>query len=274
MPLTRGADGGSASASSAARGGNVTIQIATPDLNSFRRSESLSHRPDRPRGRARPAEHVMTAAFHEVLFPLDIALQERGRVRSARPTSSRSDPAARSVMRAGRIRAGVTMRATASRPVGAVRCRSRSSRSGAGRLYGFRWRDRLDQYFGRSPAGAVTPLDQVIGTGDGFGRNVPARQDLRTFYAPYRAPIVKPVPAASASRSPESRSPRARPSPATRTTGIVTFLSGHMPAAGAAVTAGFQFDVPVRFDTDYLEVDLSAFAAGAIPKIPLVEIKP
>jgi len=58
------------------------------------------------------------------------------------------------------------------------------------------------------------------------------------------------------------------------TTGIVTFLSGHVPAGGAAVTAGFLFDVPARFDTDYLEVDLSAFAAGAIPKIPLVEIRP
>ena len=58
------------------------------------------------------------------------------------------------------------------------------------------------------------------------------------------------------------------------TAGIVTFLPGHIPASGAAVTAGFLFDVPVRFDTDYLEVDLSAFAAGAIPKIPLVEIKP
>ena len=56
--------------------------------------------------------------------------------------------------------------------------------------------------------------------------------------------------------------------------GVVTFVSGHIPAAGIAVTAGFNFDVPVRFDTDYLEVDLSAFAAGAIPKIPLVEIKP
>jgi uncharacterized protein (TIGR02217 family) len=47
-----------------------------------------------------------------------------------------------------------------------------------------------------------------------------------------------------------------------------------VPSTGAAVTAGFLFDVPVRFDTDYLEVDLSAFAAGAIPKIPLLEIKP
>jgi uncharacterized protein (TIGR02217 family) len=57
-------------------------------------------------------------------------------------------------------------------------------------------------------------------------------------------------------------------------TGIVTFLPDHVPAADAAITAGFFFDVPVRFDTDYLEVDLSAFAAGAIPKIPLVEVRP
>ena len=56
-------------------------------------------------------------------------------------------------------------------------------------------------------------------------------------------------------------------------TGVVTFLSGHVPASAALVRAGFLFDVPVRFDTDYLEVDLSAFSAGAIPKIPLVEIK-
>jgi uncharacterized protein (TIGR02217 family) len=40
------------------------------------------------------------------------------------------------------------------------------------------------------------------------------------------------------------------------------------------VTAGFQLDVPVRFDTDDLEVDFSAFDAGEIPKIPLVEIVP
>ncbi len=52
-----------------------------------------------------------------------------------------------------------------------------------------------------------------------------------------------------------------------------TFAEGHVPDVGEAVSAGFLFDVPVRFDTDYLEVDLSAFAAGAIPKIPLIEIR-
>jgi uncharacterized protein (TIGR02217 family) len=58
------------------------------------------------------------------------------------------------------------------------------------------------------------------------------------------------------------------------TTGIITFVAGHIPAVGAAVSAGFLFDVPVRFDSDYLEVDLSAYDAGVNPKIPLLEIKP
>ena len=40
------------------------------------------------------------------------------------------------------------------------------------------------------------------------------------------------------------------------------------------MTAGFAFDVPVRFDTDDLDIDLSAFDAGEIPKIPLIEIVP
>ena len=55
-------------------------------------------------------------------------------------------------------------------------------------------------------------------------------------------------------------------------TGLVTFASGHVPATGSTITAGFTFDVPVRFDTDYLEIDYSAFNAGDIPKIPIVEI--
>jgi uncharacterized protein (TIGR02217 family) len=57
-------------------------------------------------------------------------------------------------------------------------------------------------------------------------------------------------------------------------TGLVTFAAPNVPPNGAAITAGFEFDVPVRFDIDDLEIDLSAFAAGEVPKIPLVEIVP
>ena len=56
-------------------------------------------------------------------------------------------------------------------------------------------------------------------------------------------------------------------------TGLVTFLAGHIPASGAAITAGFEFDVPVRFDTDKLEINIQGVRHGAIPSIPIVEIR-
>ena len=45
------------------------------------------------------------------------------------------------------------------------------------------------------------------------------------------------------------------------------------PAAGQRVTAGFEFDVPVRFDTDRIVASLSALDAGDIPSIPVVEVR-
>jgi uncharacterized protein (TIGR02217 family) len=48
---------------------------------------------------------------------------------------------------------------------------------------------------------------------------------------------------------------------------VVTFVAEHIPGDGAVVTAGFEFDVPVRFDTDQLE------EAGSIAHIPIVEIR-
>ena len=55
------------------------------------------------------------------------------------------------------------------------------------------------------------------------------------------------------------------------TTGLVTFAAP--PAAGLAVTAGYEFDVPVRLDTDLLEINLTAWGAGDIPSIPIVETR-
>ena len=55
--------------------------------------------------------------------------------------------------------------------------------------------------------------------------------------------------------------------------GRITFLAGHIPSAGARITAGFEFHVPVRFDSDTLEVNLHGFRAGAIPNIPIVEVR-
>lgn len=55
-------------------------------------------------------------------------------------------------------------------------------------------------------------------------------------------------------------------------TGVIGFTEA--PPLGAAVAAGFLFDVPVRFDTDRLDVELSSFDGAEVPNIPLVEILP
>jgi uncharacterized protein (TIGR02217 family) len=39
------------------------------------------------------------------------------------------------------------------------------------------------------------------------------------------------------------------------------------------VSAGFVFDVPVRFDTDRIEVTLETFGAGRMAAVPLIEIR-
>jgi uncharacterized protein (TIGR02217 family) len=120
----------------------------------------------------------------------------------------------------------------------------------------------------------VLPTDQPIGSGDGATTTFQLVKTYGGSYAPYQRPIAKPVVGSVRVAVDGVETGEGSAFTCDPVTGVIAFLPGHAPGAGAAVTAGFLFDVPVRFDTDYLEVDLSAFAAGAIPKIPLLEIKP
>ncbi|EAQ35648.1 hypothetical protein NB311A_12529 [Nitrobacter sp. Nb-311A] len=175
-------------------------------------------------------------------------------------------------MRAGRSRGGALMPATASGRWRRCRPSSLSSRSGAAGLYGFRWRDRLD-CCSAATGSVISPLDQVIGIGDG---TISTFQLIKTYggaFAPYARAIGKPVNGSVRVAVADGEVAAGSAFTCDAATGVVTFLPEHTPPPGAAVTAGFKFDVPVRFDTDYLEVDLATFAAGAIPKIPLVEIR-
>ena len=135
-----------------------------------------------------------------------------------------------------------------------------------GRLYGFRWKDWFD--FKSSPGDAApTPLDQGLGTGDGATH---AFQLVKTYggaFAPWTRPIRKPVAGTVAVAVNDAAATGWSCDP---TTGLVTFTAP--PAAGAVLTAGYQFDVPVRFDTDYLEFDMTSFDYRAYPNIPIVEL--
>jgi len=211
-------------------------------------------------------------SFHEVLFPLDIALKSAGgpqrRTDVVALGSGAEERNARWAHSRRRYDAGYGVKTfdALSQVVAFFEERR-------GRLYGFRWRDRLD-HSSAAPDGAVSATDQVIGTGDGVNAAFSLSKTYGALYSPYQRPIAKPVAGSVHVAVAGSEVSAGTAFTLDTTTGVVTFLAGHVPALGAAVTAGFLFDVPVRFDTDYLEVDLSAFAAGAIPKIPLVEIRP
>jgi uncharacterized protein (TIGR02217 family) len=209
-------------------------------------------------------------SFHEILFPLDIALKSAGgperRTEIVAFGSGREQRNARWAHSRRRYDAGYGVKTLIALQQVVAFFEERR-----GQLYGFRWRDRLDH---SSASDTPTPLDQMLGVGDGAQAQFQLTKTYGSSYAPYARPIEKPVPGSVRVAVAGVEAVADTDFTCDTTTGMITFLPGHIPASGAAVTAGFLFDVPVRFDTDYLEVDLSAFAAGAIPKIPLVEIKP
>lgn len=55
------------------------------------------------------------------------------------------------------------------------------------------------------------------------------------------------------------------------TNGKITFAAA--PATSAPITADFEFDVPVRFDTDRLSATLDTYGSNSWNDIPLVEIR-
>ena len=141
-----------------------------------------------------------------------------------------------------------------------------------GRLHGFRWRDRADHASGSFSA-SVTPTDELLGTGDGTTSVFTLKKHYTSGGTTYARSITKPIDGTVRVAVDDVEQTLASDFVVDTTDGQVTFLSGREPAPGANVTAGFEFDVPVRFDTDFLDVSLAGFDAGDIPSIPLVEIR-
>lgn len=134
-----------------------------------------------------------------------------------------------------------------------------------GRLHSFRFRDPLD-HKSSPPSRPVTAEDQLLGTGDGtrlrFGLCKHYESGGQTWCRPITRPIAETVEVAL---------------DGTLTavgldvmTGECTFAEP--PASGAVITAGFEFDCVVRFDTDRLDIALDHVRAGQVPSIALVEV--
>ncbi len=142
-----------------------------------------------------------------------------------------------------------------------------------GRLHGFRFKDHSDFSSAAAPSISVSASDQPIGTGDGTTTTFQLRKRYGSGFAPYQRDVVKPVAGTVRVAVAGAEQIEGSQLAVDATTGRITFLPGHVPVVGAAVTAGFEFDVPVRFDSDRLEINVESFRHGSIPSIGLVEVR-
>lgn len=141
-----------------------------------------------------------------------------------------------------------------------------------GRQRGFRWKDWTD-FKSCAPGAVPTSNDQAIGTGTGALATFQLVKVYSTGSNPYTRTITKPVSGTVKVRVAGVEKTEGVHFTVNHATGIVTFTGGNIPGSSAAVRAGFEFDTPVRFDTDRLQVNLAHFFAGSVPQIPLIEVR-
>ncbi|ATC31105.1 TIGR02217 family protein [Caulobacter vibrioides] len=209
----------------------------------------------------------MMSEFHEARLPARLAFGCTGGVERRTDVVSlasgherRTSPWAQSRRR--------YLIATAPRPLDEIAELVAFFEARRGRLHGFRFRDPADC---KSCAPSVQPAagDQAIGTGDGARKAFQLRKTygaggeavVRTIAKPVAGTVTVAV--AGVALAPGAFAVDV-------TTGLVTLNTA--PAAGAAVTAGFAFDTPVRFDLDRLDVTLEGFAAARVTACSLVEV--
>lgn len=197
-------------------------------------------------------------AFHPIRFPLDIALGARGGPERATDivtlASGFEERNSRWAHSRRRYNAGYGVKSRAD--MQAVLAFFEERR---GRFHSFLWRDGLD---------CSSNGPQPLGTGDGTTTAFQLSKTYGASFDPYVRPITKPV-AGTVSVTIDGAPASAFTVDAA--TGIVTFDTA--PADGATLAAEFEFDVPVRFDVDRLDIELTTFDAADAPAIPLIEVR-
>ena len=138
-----------------------------------------------------------------------------------------------------------------------------------GRLYGFRFRDFADWKSG-APGTAAGPLDQVLGEGDGTRTAFHLVKRYGEGGDALERRIAKPV-EGTVRIAVDGEELSAEAFAIDAVTGLAMLETP--PGTGEVVTAGFEFDTPVRFDADRIEVTLESFDAGRMAAVPLIEVR-
>ena len=139
-----------------------------------------------------------------------------------------------------------------------------------GQMYGFRWKDWADYKSGKM-ALPVAFDDQSIGYGDGVQAAFQLTKTYRSGAQSYRRPITKPVAGTVRVGLEQDELREGVEYEVDAESGIITFA--HPPDPEIEIFAGFEFDVPVRFDTDRILVSVESFQAGQVPDVPVIEVR-
>jgi uncharacterized protein (TIGR02217 family) len=133
-------------------------------------------------------------------------------------------------------------------------------RARKGRADGFRFKDWTD----------FKAVAQALGTGDGVRTVFQLQKYYQSGSSSEARVITKPV-AGTVKVYVNGVQQSVSAYTLMLATGVLTFVAA--PAAGVAVTADFEFDVPVRFDTDRLAASIDAYGSHSWNDIPLVEVR-
>lgn len=133
-------------------------------------------------------------------------------------------------------------------------------RARKGRADGFRFKDWSD----------YKATAQYIGTGNGSNKIFQLVKTYSSGNITETRIITKPVSSSIAVYVNATLQPGSAYTVDT-TTGKITFVTA--PANSAVVTTDFEFDVPVRFDTDRLSATLDSYGVNSWNDIPLVEVR-
>jgi uncharacterized protein (TIGR02217 family) len=131
-------------------------------------------------------------------------------------------------------------------------------RARKGRAYGFRFKDWTD-YQGT----------ETIGTGDGVTTQFQLIKTYASGSIIESRTITKPV--IGSVQVYDNAVLQTTGVSVDTTTGLVTFATA--PTVGQVITASYQFDVPVRFDTDRLSASLDAYGINSWLDITLIEVR-
>lgn len=204
------------------------------------------------------ARFYSMSSFHEVRFPVDIAYGFVGGPEYSTDVI---------VTHGGYEKRNINWEAARNRYNVAYGVQSQSQldvlvaffRARKGKAYGFRFKDWGD----------YQALNQQIGVGDGDEVNFQLVRDYESGVNGESRTISKPVESTVSVYINDVL--QASGWALEANTGIITFDTA--PDVAAVIKADFEFDVPVRFDTDRLSVTLEDYGTYSLSEVLLVELR-